>query len=97
MRHYRLTLLARQDLTDIFAYIAADNIEAARRLTREIYKAFHLLGKSPELGTRQPEFRLENVRTFSVRRYVVCYRYLGDVVEILRVFHGARDIDELMS
>ena len=97
MPGYRVAARAKKDLSEIHAYIQADSMEGADRMLDQIHETFELLGTSPELGTLRPNYRPANLRTFSVRRYVVAYRYTKNVVEILRVLHGARDIDELMS
>ena len=97
MRRYKLATPARQDLADIYAYIANDNASAAKRLINELHASFRMLADAPQLGTLRPEYRTEAVRTFSVRNYVVFYQYLDGVLEVYRVFHGAREIDSLMS
>lgn len=97
MRQYQLALLARQDLADIYSYIANDNVSAARRLIEALHAAFRMLADAPELGTLCPEYRLKSVRTFSVRSYVVFYKHLDGGIEVFRVLHGARDIDSLLS
>jgi toxin ParE1/3/4 len=48
------------------------------------------------MGRLRPELR-DDVRRFSVQRYLIFYRVLNDddVVEIVHVFHGARDMEDL--
>lgn len=37
----------------------------------------------------------EGLRSFPVGRYVIFYRIVQDGVEIVRVLHGARDLDSI--
>lgn len=47
------------------------------------------LTDNPELGPLQPAYG-ENVRSLSLKPYVVLYRISGDDVFIERIVHGAR-------
>ena len=50
MSSYRLTSSARQDVLDIYDYIAADNPDAADRFVDELYHAFDHLVTFPRTG-----------------------------------------------
>jgi len=55
---------------------------------------------NPDAAEWFGDARLHNVRMWPVpkfRRYLVFYRELADVVEIVRVVHGARDLPSLFS
>lgn len=97
MVRYYLAALAKTDLTSIHAHISTDSVEAADRVLASPYDAFELLGTSPELGTLRPDYQPANLRVFAARRYVIAYRFKNNAVEILRVLHGARDIDAMMG
>jgi toxin ParE1/3/4 len=60
----------------------------------EIEAKFHLLAKSPEIGTSRPDL-MENLRSFPIKKYVIFYRPIKNGVEIVRVLHGGRDIARL--
>ena len=60
-----------------------DRIEAKLRL----------LADPPRLGPARPDIA-EGLRLFPIRRYVVLYRELPDGIEIVRVVHGMRRLDE---
>ena len=47
------------------------------------------------MGRSRPELA-RNVRSFPVGKYVIFYVALVDGVEVVRVLHGARDIDSIM-
>lgn len=89
----RLSPRAEADLAGIADHIAQDSPVAAVRLIR-IEKACALLGDNPLLGRARPEIA-PAARSWTIGRYLVLYRPLATGVEIIRVVHGARDLDAL--
>ena len=71
------------------AFTARDEPAAAARVVDTIVQTFELLAQHPGLG--RPG-RVEGTRELIVADtpYLVPYRARNHVVEILRVFHGAR-------
>jgi toxin ParE1/3/4 len=96
MSRYRLTDEARQDLDEIWLYIAEDNLPAADSFLDALYDRFVLLAQQPLLGRARPELA-PNLRSFPVGNYVMFYRPIDDGIEVARVLHGSRDIDALFS
>jgi toxin ParE1/3/4 len=84
------------DLADIVEYIAAHNVTAARRLLDRFDELFNQLAQNPQMGQRREELA-PSARTMSVGNYVVVFRPISDGVEVIRVVHGARDIDALFA
>lgn len=80
---------ARQDLIDIWLWIAADSPTAADRFLAVIDEKLHLLAATPGLGPLRPDIA-PDVRLFPVRRYLILYRETSDGIEIVRVVHGMR-------
>ena len=80
---------ALADLEAIGDFIARDNPVAAKRLVVSLVASVDALRDHPNLG--RPG-RLAETRELVVAGtpYIVPYRVLGDDVEILAVFHGAR-------
>ena len=78
---------ALADLEEIFAYIAADNREAASRLVARIEEVSAKIADSPYMGeaTRKSEFR-----RFPVGKYLIVYEVGEDEVIVHYVRHGAR-------
>ena len=85
---------ARDDLLDIWLYIAERDPSAADRVLSEIEKVCGLLATHPLIGRERPEI-LPGIRSLAVMSWIVFYQASDDSVEIARVLHGARDIDEL--
>jgi toxin ParE1/3/4 len=82
---------ARDDLAEIWDYIAADNVERADALIDRIDAVFHSLVRQPLMGRPRDELS-PGLRSLSVSRYVIFYEPIADGVAIVRVLHGARDI-----
>jgi toxin ParE1/3/4 len=53
-----------------------------------------LVATQPHIGRARPELAPE-LRSVPEGRYVMFYRPLPDGVEIVRVLHGARDLDSV--
>src|SRR5690242_335087 len=96
MRPVRITATAEADLKEIWSYIAQDNPDAATRLIKEITRKFAILRDHPHIGRQQNKLLL-NLRSLNVKGYIIFYQPFEDRIEILRVMHGARDIESVFS
>jgi toxin ParE1/3/4 len=85
----RWLLKAVNDLEDLHEYIAADDLTAASRQLELILKAAARLSENTNMGRSG---RVKGTRELVIPKtpYIAAYRIKGDVVEILRVLHGAR-------
>ena len=84
----------------MWRFIAQDNPQAADRVVEATFKTFEKLGARPGLGRlrRFRDPRLKNIRSLPVagfQNYIVFYRVVDDEVQILHIYHGARDIQSL--
>jgi plasmid stabilization system protein ParE len=92
MKGYELSPEARDDLRELWVYIASDNPGAADKLEEDIYAACELLSKSPRVGHKRPDLTDEPVRFWPVRgQYLVIYLPDTEPLKIVRILHGARD------
>lgn len=82
------TARADADLIAIGAYIAAEDPNAALRITAELDGKGPLLAEFPGLGRLDEQ---TGRRIFVVGNYLILYRETPDGVTILRYFHGRRD------
>ena len=78
------------DIRDIVDFIAGDNPAAAERWFRELDQVFQLLAEFPQLG-QMVKGRRRTIRRRTFGNYVIYYRAIESGVEVVRVFHGARD------
>ena len=84
--------LAEADVLEIWDYIADDGIAAADRWVDRLDKQFRVLAMQPMMGRARDELA-PGVRSFPFGRYVVFYLPLDGGIDVVRVLHGARDID----
>ena len=92
MTSLRFTELAEADLAEISAFIAKDNPTAAMRLIDMVEEKCRLIASRPAIG-RPRDALLAGLRSHPIGQYIVFYRPIPDGVEIVRVLHGARDVD----
>lgn len=87
------TELARQDVRQIFEYIADANPRAARKLLSVIKECAALLQDNPHLGRIG---RVDGTRELIITgtSYILPYRFKDNQIQILAVFHGARQWPE---
>ena len=96
MSRFFLSAAARQDLRDIQTYIAADNVEAARKVMRELRSSFRRLARYPRLGHTRPGLTDQPVRFWPIYSYLVIYKADTRPLEIVRILHGSRDLERLL-
>lgn len=92
MARFVLTNEARNDLEEIWQYIAAESEVNADKVVAEIIKRFSKLAKFPKIGRERKELGIL-IRSFSVGRYVIFYRPGELGIAIIRILHGARDVE----
>jgi toxin ParE1/3/4 len=94
VKHFRLSSQAQRDLDEIWLFIAEDNPDAADRFHDLLLSKFLTLAGQPSIGRSRRELQ-PNMYGFPVGNYVIFYRETSQHIEIIRVLHGARDIENL--
>ena len=97
MKRFVLTRRAKQDVSDIWDYIADDNIEAADRVLEALHQAMVKLAKTPGIGHFREELADRRHRFFLVYSYLIVYRHETKPVQIIRVLHAARDVRDILG
>jgi toxin ParE1/3/4 len=87
---------AKADISDIWQFIAEDSDDQADAFIDLIDQKFQLLAQKSGLGRRREELA-EGLRSFPVGRYVIFYLPIPGGVQIVRVLHGARDIEAALT
>ena len=92
---------AREDLIEIYTYIALDKPSAAERIFSAIEAKVELLREDPRLGVRRPEIR-PSTRILIEVPYLILYETHPDRdegriadVENARIIDGRRDLKNL--
>ena len=93
------TSLAREDLREIVGYVARDNPAAAIRVGEGILRSVEPLKRMPQMGRVVPERQDDTIREIIRGNYRIIYRVRKhhQVVEIWRIWHGARGTPALLN
>ncbi|RVU16947.1 type II toxin-antitoxin system RelE/ParE family toxin [Methylobacterium oryzihabitans] len=83
--------LAREDLIEIWTFVADDNEAAADALLDRIERGLRMLAANPQAGRARPELR-PGLRSFPIGTYVVFYVATDAGIEVVRVRSGYRDL-----
>jgi len=85
---------AVRDLEEIGDYIARDNPLRAVTFIQEIRDCCARIVENPQAAPLRSELG-EGIRMAVFERYLIFYRQMDDALLIVRILHGARDIQEL--
>lgn len=93
---------AKEDLINTADYVAQENVDAALRFLDAAESALCLLADRPDLGTvcRFRAARAAGIRVWSIKgfqTYLIFYRLIDGGIELIRILHGARDLEALFS
>jgi toxin ParE1/3/4 len=100
---YHVLPAADRDLDDQASYLAAEaSLETALRFYDAASVTFGKIASVPGIGERWPsanprlaELRVSRVEGFE--NHLIFYRPVAEGIEIVRVLHGARDIDSVLE
>lgn len=94
--------LADRDIDEHFAYIVEDSLDAAVRFFDATHETFEDLLAMPQIG-RVYQFKnteLSGIRAWPVKgfpKYLIFYRPTQEGIVIVRLLHGAQDIESIFS
>ena len=97
---FQLTPRALNDLSDIWEYIAEDNVGTANRVESAILSACNRLAGYPLIGSKRIEITPLPVRFWTVSRfpnYIVVYRPETQPLQVVAVLHGKRNLKALFE
>ncbi len=84
---------ARDDLKNIYEFIARDSEKYASRQVSQIFERVNVLKKHPQIGKVVEEINRLEVREISEGNYRIIYRIInGSAIEVLMIHHAARDL-----
>jgi toxin ParE1/3/4 len=87
---------ARTDLIEIWTYIADDSETNADAFVDRLCETIQILGRHRGSGRSREEWP-PGILSFPFARYVIFYRSATDATEVVRVLHGARDIENIFE
>jgi toxin ParE1/3/4 len=91
---------AVEDIDEHAAYIANRNVRAAYRFLEKVEETFELLARHPRISSPRLDGIVSGLRAWPVatfKSYVVLYFVTRNAVQIVRVVHGARDLEALLK
>jgi plasmid stabilization system protein ParE len=93
-----LTAGARRDMRNAAYAIAQDNISAARRFPRAVAVAARQIGDFPDIGVERLDLASPPYRFFAIPgfSYLAVYNSAPRPPSILRILHGARDLQDVL-
>jgi len=89
---------ARTDVTELGNYLAQRSRRVAARFLAAVANTLAELAESPDIGH---PITLENLTNLEIRawpikkfpKYIVFYRTAGGNIDVVRILHGARDLE----
>jgi toxin ParE1/3/4 len=91
----RWTAPAVESLRNLHGYIAKDSEVYASNFVQRIVLAAEKLTDFPRLGRVVPEADEETIRELLYQNYRIIYRVKNELIEILTVIHGRRDLGSI--
>ncbi len=85
---------AISDVDAIWLHVAKDDPEAVTRMVERLEASVARLVDYPQSGPARPEIGV-NVRSIVIGQYILLYRVEPETIDIIRVIHGARRLDDV--
>ncbi len=85
--------LAELDILEIWDYIAEDSVTEADLWVDRLDEKLRLWATQPMMGRSREELA-SSLRSFAFGRYVVFFLPISDGLDVVRVLHASRDINE---
>ena len=99
MSEFRLLPEAEAELDGIWMHLARESgsVDIATRVVESVTERFWLLARCPRIGRRRDDLR-PGLRSLAAGDYIIVHRVMEEeVVLILHVVHGSRDIPALFG
>ena len=90
---------AQADLVGILEFVAVQSgsVEIGLRLVDNLRAKCRELSALPgTMGRQRPELR-PDIRSFAHKGYVIFFRHVDGVFEVVNIVHGHRDIDAMFK
>ncbi len=99
MPRLRMLPSAQADLVNILEYITREsgNLLIGQRFVGALRLQCRELAALPgTLGRARPELR-PDIRSFAFKGYVILFRYVDNVLEVINIIEGHRDIGAMVK
>jgi toxin ParE1/3/4 len=88
---------AKSDLAEIRDYLRKHHPGAEVRVLRRIQERFKKLAETPGVEHLREELSRRPLLFWSEWSYLIIYEATDRGITVVRVLHGARDVDELLN
>lgn len=83
---------AEGHLDALYAYIAQDSPEYARRMVDRLTRRTQQIAGFPLSGRRVPEYDIDQIREVIEGPYRIIYYIKTNQIDVLAIIHGAMDV-----
>ena len=83
---------AEGHLDAIYAYIAQDSPEYAKRMVDRLTRRSQQIAEFPFSGRRVPEYDIDQIREVIEGSFRIIYHMKAGQIDVLAVIHGAMDV-----
>ena len=98
MKAFILSPEAERDLDTIKGYLLnRAGVRITRYVMRELRSGIRFVAKNPGAGHLRQELTSEPVKFWAVFSYLIVYDPAKKPVEIVRVLHGKRDVEDMLA
>lgn len=87
-----ITPVAKQDLIEIWLYIAEHNVPAADGFLDTIDQKFRMISHTPQMGRARHELS-PHLRSYPAGNNIIFYRPMENGIQVIRVLSSSRDIN----
>jgi addiction module RelE/StbE family toxin len=88
---------ARDDLKNIYSYIAADSVLNAKRFVQSLKLHAEILKSHPEIGNLVYPGRFQDLRQLLYKSYRIIYHYSAGTVTVITIHHQSRLLENITS
>ena len=97
MSDFIISPAARQDLMEIWEYIAQDNLDAADCVAEEIRAEIRMLAQNLGLGHYRTDLANEPLKFWRVYTYLIIFRPETQPLEIVRILSEYQDLKRILE
>jgi plasmid stabilization system protein ParE len=98
MARYKLARTAINEVAEIIGYLHRETDPAlADKTEKTLFTAFNDLAEGRVVGHRRTELTDRKVLFHLARPYLIVFRKAGEMIIIVHVIHGSRDLKRLLQ
>ena len=100
MSEYALTPLAKEDIFEIWSFIASDKEEIADRVEQAIYEACAFVADARMRGHSRSDLTNRSLRFWTLTHYpnyMIVYRPESSPLQVVAVLHGRRNLRRILK